>query len=176
MAKRSVVDRLDLRTDFTEIYAHVVERVQAFDPEANDGPGEPGPVTALEFGFGFDQGGWVVLVFDTRPDAEPDGTWNDHIEGNDLERPLWTRAFNANARAAVTLVLPDGTELVVPPGGRDQFAAALGDLLKAVLLKAREDGVFADLPRAARCELGVEEQEGGYGWPAYEERGQDNVV
>jgi hypothetical protein len=45
-----------------------------------------------------------------------------------------------------------------------------------VLLKARADGVFAGLPKTARCELGVEEQEGTYGWPAYEERGRDNLA
>jgi hypothetical protein len=52
----------------------------------------------------------------------------------------------------------------------------LGDLLKSVLLRARSDGVFAHLPRSPQCELGVEEHDGNYGWPAYEERGKENLA
>lgn len=168
--------QLDLRKDFAEVYAYLAERVRSFDPEANDGPGDPGPITRIDVGYGFEKSGWVALIFDTRPDPEPDGEWNEHIDGNDLERPRWLAAHEANDDKPVRLILPDGTERELPPGSCDAFATVFGDLLKGVLLKARADGVFAGLPKAPRCELGVEEQEGGYGWPAYEERGQDNLV
>jgi hypothetical protein len=75
----------------------------------------------------------------------------------------------------LALVLPDGTRRVLPAEGGG-LAAALGDMLREVLRKARADGVFAALPKAPQCELGVEEQEGNYGWPAYEERGQENLA
>src|SRR5204863_4167658 len=129
-----------------------------------------------EFGFAFEQSGWAVLVFDTRPDTEPDGEWNEYIEGNDLDRPGWLAAYEANEDEPVTVILPDGTKRELPPGDRNGFAEVLGDLLKAVLLTARAKGVFAALPKAPRCAMGVEEQEGGYGWPVWEERGQDNLV
>lgn len=166
--------RLDLRSDFAEIYSYVADRVRGFDPATNDGPGDPGPVKMIEVGFEYDQGGWVVVVFDTRPDAEPDGEWNSHIEGNELERPRWQEVGEANTDGPITLVQLDGTETVLPAGS--ELAEPFGALLKAVLLKARADGVFAALPKAAKCELGVEHHEGAYGWPEYESRGKENLV
>ena len=168
--------RLDLRNDFEEVYGYVVERGKSFDPTTTDGPGDTGPVTCIDFGFGFEQSGWAALVFDTRPDARPDGAWNHYIKGNDLKRPQWSAVSKTNRDESVMFVLPDGTVREVPQSSRDDFAADLGDLLKSVLLKARADGVFDTLPKASRCELGVEEQEGGYGWPAYGDRGKENFV
>jgi hypothetical protein len=167
---------LDLRSDFADLSQYVLRRVQAFDPATNDGPGEPGPVTRIDFGYDFDQGGWASLVFDTRPDAEPDGEWNSHIEGNVLERPAWVSACGANGRQPLRLLLPDGANRALPPGGEEELAVILGELLKSVLLNARAGGIFAVLPRAARCELGVEEHNGHYGWPAYDDRGKENLA
>lgn len=42
-------------------------------------------------------------------------------------------------------------------------------------MKARADGVFKS-PKAKKCHLGVEEQDGSYGWPAYEDRGKDDLA
>jgi hypothetical protein len=169
-----VVVRLDLRRDFADIYAYVADRVRNFESATNDGPGDPGPVKLIEVGFEYVQAGWVVVVFDTRPDAEPDGEWNAHIEGNELERSQWLEAGEANMEGPITLIQLDGTEMELPAG--TELAEPLGELVKAVLLKVRAAGLFAGLPLAPRCELGVEHHEGAYGWPAYEERGQDNLA
>ena len=167
---------LDLRKDFAEFYAFVADRVRSWDRASNDGPGEGGTVARVDVGFGLDEPAWVCLVFDTRSDAEPDGEWNGHIQGNDLERPQWAEAFDAACDGeALTLILPDGARLAPVEDG-DELVAAVGDMLKAVLLKARADGLFEALPRAPRCELGVEEQNGGYGWPVYDERGRENLA
>ena len=101
--------RLDLRRDFADIYAHVADRVRNYDPATNDGPGDPGPVKMVKVGFEYSQAGWVVVVFDTRPDAEPDGEWNAHIQGNALDRPDWLAAGEANMDGPITLVQVDGT-------------------------------------------------------------------
>jgi hypothetical protein len=166
--------RLDLRRDFADVYAHLADRARNFDPATDDGPGGPGPVKLIEVGFEYPQAGWVVVVFDRRPDAEPDGEWTAHIDGNALDRPHWLEAGEANSAGPITLVQLDGTETELPAGA--ELAEPLGELLKAVLVKARADGVFRALPKAPGCELGVEHFEGGYGWPAYEERGQDNLA
>ncbi len=166
--------KLDLRREFDEIYAFLADRVKTFDPANNDGPGKPGPVKMIEVGFEYSQSGWVAIVFDTRPKAKPDGEWNSHIAGNELERPEWLAAGEANLEGPITLVQLDGTEVELPE--ETELAEPLGALVKAVVLKARADGVFAGLPRAKRCELGVEHQEGAYGWPNYEDRGKENLV
>ena len=168
--------RLDLRKDFADIYRFVSERVESFDPATNDGPGKGKRVARIDLGYQFDQAGWVALVFDTRRGAEPDGQWNAHIVGNWLERPKWLAAAEANEDQPILFIMPDGTRREIPPGSYDEFATILGDLLKGVVLKARSDGVLAELPRSPRCELGVEEHDGRYGWPIYEARGQENLA
>lgn len=165
--------RLDLRRDFAEIYAHFASRVQGFDPAGTDVLGGPGPVKMIEVGYEYAQAGWVVVAFDTRPDAEPDGEWTNLItEENMLARPHWREA--GEAEGPVTLVQPDGTETKL--GEDAELAVPLGELIKAVVIKAREDGVFARLPKGPGCELGVEHFDGVYGWPQYEARGQDNLA
>ena len=166
--------RLNLRQDFADIYAHLADRVRAFDPSGGNVLGDPGPVKAVEVGFEYSQAGWLVVVFDTRPNAEPDGEWTSLIEDNELERPNWLEAGEAIMDAPITVVELDGRESSLP--SETELAEILGEAIKAVVLKARADGVFAGLPKAPGCELGVEHFSGCYGWPVYEERGQDNLA
>jgi len=164
--------RLDLRREFAEIYAHLADRVRGFDPAGGNVLGDPAPVKAVEVGFEYSQAGWLVVVFDTRPDAEPDGEWTSLIEGNELARPHWLEA--GERVEPITLVQLDGTEAGLPEGV--ELAEILGDVVKAVVLKARADGVFASLPKAPGCELGIEHFSGHFGWPEYEARGQENLA
>jgi len=166
--------RLDLRREFAEIYAHLADRAHRFDPAGSNVLGDTGPVKSIEVGFEYSQAGWLVVVFDTRPNAEPDGEWTSLIEGNELARPHWLEAGEANMDEPITVVQPDGTEKELPTG--TELAEVIGEVVKAALLKARADGVFAALPKAPGCELGVEHFSGAFGWPIYEDRGKDNVA
>ncbi len=167
---------LDLQKDSADIHAYVVERVSSFNPKTNKGPGGPGPITRVDVGFDFEQGGWVALIFDTRPGAEPDGEWNGSIEGNSLALPHWPAAVEVNEAKTLKVVLPHGVERKLRAGSSETLAKLLGEMLKGVLLKARDEGVFERLPKATRCELGVEEQNGAYGWPVYKARGKENLA
>ena len=166
--------KLDLRDDFAEISSYLNERIQAFNPETNDGPGEPGPVKMITLGFEYSQAGWVIAMFDTRPDAEPDGEWDAYIEGNELQRPLWLAAGEANMDGPITMIQLDGSEVEIEAD--TELAEVFGELLKSILLKARADGLLDPLLKAPNCELGVEHAEGYYGWPDDEDRGQDHLV
>jgi hypothetical protein len=166
--------QIDMRRDFEDIYAHLADRVRRFDPTGGNVLGEPGPVKMVEIGFEYSQAGWLVVVFDTRPEAEPDGEWTGLIEGNELERPQWLEAGEANMDGPITIVRLDGSQEEAP--AETELAEILGEMVKAVVLKARADGVFAALPKAPGCELGLEHFSGAYGWPAYEERGQENLA
>ena len=163
--------RIDLRREFADIYAHLADRVRGFKPKGGDVLGKAGLVRMVEVGFECEQDGWVVVVFDTRPDAGPDGEWTARIEGNELERPDWREAGEGGPIGLISL---EGVESELDEDA--ELAEPLGEVVKAVLLKARADGVFAGLPKAEGCELGVEHFDGGYGWPAYEERGRENLV
>lgn len=177
-APRRKVRKLDLRQDFNQIYKHVVKRVRTFDPKNHAGPGDgSSPVHMIDFGYQCSQDGWVALIFDTRPDAGPDGEWNSYIDENLFERRHWHEALLALEDGPVEVLLPDGTKRTITEETEfDEFAALFGDLLKGVLLKARADGVFKSLPKAKKCHLGVEEQDGTYGWPAYKDRGKDDLA
>ena len=58
----------------------------------------------------------------------------------------------------ITLVRLDGKEVKLRKN--TELAEPLGELVKAVLLKARDDGVFDGLKKADGCELAVEHSEG----------------
>lgn len=169
--------RLDLRQEFADCYAYLVSRVSSFDPATDDGPGDPGPVKFIEFGYELEQAGWAVLVFDTRPDAEPDGEWTTAVDNDKilLWRKNWLKAAIANRKRAITIVRLDGNEAELPCDSTE-LVTALGELLKTVVLKARADGVFSHLPTASGCELGVEHFNGEYGWPEYDDRGKENLI
>lgn len=166
--------RLDLRRDFSDVYAHIAERVRGFVPGGGDVLGDGTTVKTIEVGFEYDQIGWLVVVFDTRADAEPDGEWTSLIDGNELERHSWQTAGQLDLDEPTTVVDLDGTELELTMGL--ELAELLGEMIKAVLLKARADGVFATLPKAPGCEFGVEHFSGAYGWPQHEDRRRDNLV
>ena len=168
--------RLDLRTDAASFSAFVAHRVEVFNPATNPGPGKGKRVSRIDVGFSLFESAWGCLVFDTRRNPEPDGEWNEYIEDTVLERPRWAKACESLDEEPLTLTLPDGTRKELRAGATDQLVVAFGDMLRGVLLKARDDGLFAGLPKLPRCELGVEEQDGGYGWPAYEKRGADNLA
>lgn len=154
--------KLDLRRDFKDIYAHLKKRVKDFDPETDEGLGEPGPVRMIHVGYEYSQSAWVVVVFDKRPDAAVDGEWNSCIDENELPRPRWLAAGEAIWNGSLTLIQQDGAEVEVAPG--TELAIVLGELITDVLRKASADGVFAKLPKADGFDLSVEHHEGAYGW------------
>jgi len=170
--------KLDLREDFKDIYSYLVDRVRTYDPSKNHGPG-PGnsPISQIEIGYQYDQAGWVALVFDTRPDAKPDGEWNSYIEQNIFDRPHWQEAFESLETEPLEIVLPEGsTREISDDTDEVECAAIFGELLKKVLLKARDDGVLKSLPRIKDCHMGVEEQDGHYGWPNFDDRGKEDLA
>ena len=153
--------KLDLRTDFQDIYSYLIQRVRTFDPSANAGPGDgASPISQIDFGYQCDQAGWVALVFDTRPDAEPDGEWNSYIEANILERPHWQAAYEALETEPVEIIFLDGiTDIATSDSNEEAYMAIFGDLLKNVLEGARR-----------RCSCHYQEPDdanrgGRAGWP-----------
>ncbi len=168
--------QLDFQRDFAEIYAYLAERVRGFDPKTHDGLGGPGSVELFEVGFEYSQAGWVIAVFDTRPAAESDGEWTSELENesNLLPRPHWAEAGEWQEEEPITIIGHDGTTTVLPTGS--ELAIPLGDLVKAVVIQARTDGMFAALAKSERCLFGIEHFSGEYGWLLYEDREQAKLA
>jgi hypothetical protein len=93
-----------------------------------------------------------------------------------LRRPKWPIWHNLADDATVYFIDQSGKKIDVMPNPDQLICTIVGDALKHVLLTARDQDLFKPLPKADRCEIGVENLEGFYGWPRYEDRGKENLV
>lgn len=170
---------LDLRKDVQDLREMLSEAVRSYKTlsGASETAESYPPVTGIDLVFSLGDGEstpWVHLHLDTKPGSEPDGD-PTHPDFGKLPREGWLPAFRA---------VCDGEEVAVTESNRNPriygdagLSNAIGEFLVSTLLIAREDGLFNDLPRADRCELGVEDPTTGeFGWPRYEERGQENLL
>ena len=114
------------------------------------------------------------LHFDTKAGSEPDGDPAYHSFGQ-IERASWLAAVQAVCNdELVTVVNLDGKN---EQCDGDTLGEQVGQFLVSMLKEARDAGVFATLPKARRCELGVEDPTTGeFGWPNYDDRGKENLV
>ena len=58
----------------------------------------------------------------------------------------------------------------------DSFGIELGETIKNLAIDLRDIGKFERLPRQDGCEVGVEEMNGIYGWPIWEDRHKENLA
>ena len=174
--------KIDLRKDYKAISKHVAQRVRDYDKYVNIGPGEDeDPVSQITLGYQFDQAGWVALVFDTRPNAGregEDGEWQKYINETAQDFHHWFEAIDPLLQAYVdeveceplVIILHTGTKVTVESYDDEEIAKHIGEMLWQVLVDARESGLFARLPLAKQCLMGVSEHDGNYGWPIYKDR------
>jgi hypothetical protein len=170
---------LDLRQDATAVRKLLEDAVQDYSVKhlaANTAKQYP-PITRIDLIFSLgdsESTPWVHLHFDTNSGGEPDGdpTYPDFAC---LERESWLPAVQAVCDGEeVSVVKLDGT---VQKCDDVELGQQVGSFLVSVLLKARAAGLFAGLPTAKRCEMGVEDPTtGDFGWPNYEDRGKENLV
>jgi hypothetical protein len=170
---------IDLGKDAREVQAMVADAVREYGVKNGaTGTGERNPpVTRIELTFSLGDSvstPWVHLNFDTKPGCEPDGD-PTHPDFATLPREDWLPAVQAACEGqTVNVVRHDGT---TQECGDTELTDTVGNFLVAMLLDARGRGVFADFPRAERCELGVEDaMDGEFGWPKYKDRGKENLV
>ncbi len=168
---------IDLRKDADDLQSMLKTAVQSYIALNKKKAGSHPPVTRIDLAFSLgdtESTPWVHLHLDTKPGSEPDGD-PTHPDFGKLLRKGWLPAVVA---------VCDGNKVSVQPlkgkskaCDEEALLNEIGEFLVAVLLNAKAEGVFANLPRAEHCELGVEDPTtGGFGWPVYEERGQRNLV
>ncbi len=170
---------IDLRKDVADVQEMLAEAARDYTAKhkAPATATKHPPVSRIDLVFSLgdsESTPWVHLHLDTKPGSEPDGD-PTHPDFAKLTRSGWLAAVQAVCEEeTVSLVKPDGESLQCDDAA---LTEAIGNFLVDVLLEARDKGMFADLPRADRCELGVEDPwTGEFGWPAYEERGKKNLV
>jgi hypothetical protein len=167
---------IDIRKDLPDFDAYLRQRIAAHMETAGSEP-----VSRVQFGFEFGQANYVVLVLDTRPDAEPDGEWtmaiDDMIDAKTaLLRPHWPIWHKLPDDEHVSFIDISSKEVDVMEDTDNRVCTIVGEALRHVLLQARANGVFTRLSKNPKCELAVENIEGYYGWPPYEDRGKENLA
>ncbi|QDT34976.1 hypothetical protein [Thalassoglobus polymorphus] len=169
--------KLDLSKDKEKIRKYILNRIKDYSVYVNDGPGEDdAPIQAIMLGFYAEQGGYIYLVFDTRPGKNLDGNWTLHIdEPNMLHFPRWCDFYEkACDGKTVTLILDDGTvkkldgtvnKLALRSGDEDALDVYFAEMLKALMCELKEDGTLAKLPLRKDAYFMIEEFDGRYFWP-----------
>jgi hypothetical protein len=77
--------KIDIRKETPALAAYIRTRVKQHSASKAGRK----PTKIITFGYELGQAGWVVLHFDTRPNAEPDGDWTLEIDRLMLPRPHW---------------------------------------------------------------------------------------
>jgi hypothetical protein len=145
------------------------------------------PVCAVEVGYDCGQGGWVFVHADRRNRHQRDGKWTSDIrDDNVIPMPHWAEAVEARFEGeVVTVQRHDGSSFVVPafdedaeedPDSEDPFAAAVGEMLLDVLTSAKADGVLRILGPAGTIQLDIEDFNGTWAWPEYDDLGKTNMA
>jgi hypothetical protein len=167
---------IDIRNDVPDFLAYVCQRVEQH--MANSEPSDR--ISQIIFGFEIGQGNDVWLHFDTRPNPEPDGAWTRQIGKIPvLKRPKWPTWESLPEGEQVIFIDLQGQQVEVTTAENtdELICTIVGDALKHVLLTARDSGLFKSLPKSDRCEMGVMDvMSGYYGWPAYQDRGKENMA
>jgi hypothetical protein len=167
---------IDIRDDVPDFLQYIKRRVKQ-QVAASRRRKRPQRVSRIDFGFEFGQGNELWLVFDTRIDAEPDGEWTLQLDKvAPLKRPKWPIWHKLPDKEEVFFIDLKGVKKNVMKNPDTKICKIVGDAMKHALLMARDQGFFKPLPKSRNCELGVENMEGFYGWPKYEDRGQENLV
>lgn len=108
-----------------------------------------GAVSAIQIGYEVSQAGWVFVDADRRKVHERDGEWTAGLNNrNALELAHWVEADPEKA----------------------------GKLILQVVQAARADGVFSALGPPGSIQLDIEDFDGAWAWPKFEELGKANLA
>lgn len=166
--------KLDLQADQQRIRQYIEERIARFSPTENRGPGSAdAPIAMISLGYYLEQGGYFALVFDTRSDADNDGEWTGYINANCLDFPHWPEVIEQWAEEeTIDVTLPDGSASTISciSHSHAMIAELFGTMLRDTIISLRDDGRFAGLPLTDDAFFIIEEFDGHWGWPMYDER------
>ena len=114
-----------------------------------------------------------------------DGEWTTSIEDEKLIKyDHWIEAIEASFEGkAFTVIKYDGSKFEVAfdedepeEDSEDPFVKAVGEMILEVLRAAKVDGVFSQLKPFGSVQLDIEDFNGGWGWPEYDDLGKTNFA
>lgn len=164
---------IDLRVEQDLIRSRLVRGVRRYAAHQADRP-----LTAIELQYSANDG-FVNFNLDTRPEHEPgDLTDMTHYGFESVECKHWRELSEWPDDEPLEMITHTGELIRFESGPVEipEFERPFGEMLLDLLRSMRDAGDFAALPKAAGCQMGVEEMEGTFGWPDYADRGKDNLV
>ena len=139
---------LDSAREASEIRDYINQQIKMLDKDVK--------VKLVEIGYQVDQCGLVKAFFGLSKDSVPDGSWTMSLADNILIRSHW----------------PDLCESI----DYEELTEKIGEIIKSVLSEIRDSGGFDKMAKYPDCQLGIEEINGVYSWPNYDDRGKENGV
>lgn len=170
---------VDLRQDakvFRRELEAAIESIVASNPPC---------LSAIEIGYSCDQLGWIFIHPDERPEHDRDEEWSTWIvEDKCIKYDHWIEAIEANFQGeSFTVIKHDGSRFEVAYAeeesdweSEDPFVQAVGEMILDVLKVAKVDGVFSQLERFGPVQLDIEDFNGGWAWPEYDDLGTSNLA
>ena len=166
--------KIDLQREQQKVRKYIERRIRDYPVYVNLGPGEDeDPISLITVGFYASQGGYVSLIFDTRPNAGPhngfDGEWTQYLDhdSNLLWLTPWCDAFEAIREGKRTIIVRHDfiEQAIETECGPEIINTFFGDMLVDLTIKMRNQGWFAKLPLALNARVAIEEFDGYYFWP-----------
>ena len=134
------------------------------------------PVTRIDLDLWMGDGGETPpsarVCFDTVVRDGWDAVWT-HEGFATIEMWQWKADFDAFDGISLPV---RGTDGVVRTITSKKFDQTFHRFWVDALLAARDAGVFEPLPKAPRCEMNVVNNDCGFGWPAYDDAGLENMA
>jgi hypothetical protein len=171
---------LNLQTEVKALLPILKRVVHSFARQQRiSGPKRAGLVTGIDLIYQWHQNGEprIHVNFDTRVPHQVDGAWSHELFAI-IERPNWSEPQSeCRARGGGTLIDIRGrNHRIGEDYSEERVCAWFGEAMVTLLRQARDQGLFKRLSKAARCEIGVEDIDGHFGWPAYDDRGKANLI
>ncbi|EDM25663.1 hypothetical protein LNTAR_12977 [Lentisphaera araneosa HTCC2155] len=171
------MNEINLKTDYQTIYNYIKEKVEQYsDPQMGN---SSDPIKIIHLGFQFEQEGWFTLVFDTRPNAEPDGEWTTNFYESILNLSHWSKTIDEHCENDIPfkVTILDGQNIIFDGIDHEDdeeidtnIVNHIGNMIIKIMKEAMNNGVFNQLKFATNPTFGVEEINGEFGWPAYDQR------
>ena len=122
---------------------------------------------------------------DTGRAHDRDGEWTTSIKDDKcIKYDHWIEAIEASFEGeAFTVIKYDGSKFEVPfdeaepeEESEDPFVQAVGEMILGVRKSAKVDGVFSQLEHFGPVQLDIEDFNGGWGWPEYDDLGKTKLA
>lgn len=145
---------IDLRDDFLAFRAYICRIIEEHIQAGKTKP------KMIQFGFTFDQDGWIIAHLDTRPNASVDGEWTRHITPETfLHRPQWHAAAELSDLHDLDLIGISG-EMAAEWSGNPNLqllADIFGIFLKSSVTIFIDEGIFRPLFESKKIDYCIEE-------------------